>query len=333
MNKLTWFTRRLARSGLFLWFVGLAACGSSPEVAPGAGTRLATPTPTPEIGITFVTLAPPTAAVIQTTPTPLPTATPTPTPTPIVYVIEEGDTLLAIAIERYTTVDEITALNPGLVPELLQIGQQVILPPPATPVFQAGISTPIPIQVEVVNLSLYRTPVGSLWLLGEVLNRGAYPAENVQVEVTLTDAAGAPLATVTAWVVPGVVRPGEKAPFGALVNEPPAGADHPVAAVAGGQTVVNLGSRYLDLAVRDAEVTIDEGQVALNGLVENVGQETASQIGLVITLYDAQQNVAGYAELLLAGPLPAGERLPFSLAVAPPGGRVTTFAITIQALK
>ncbi|MEW5989038.1 MAG: FxLYD domain-containing protein, partial [Chloroflexota bacterium] len=272
----------------------------------------------------------PTAAFSQITPTPLSTATATPTATPIIYLVEEGDTLLGIAIERYTTVEEIKALNPGVVPELLQIGQALVLPPPATAVFQGGVATPIPLQVEVSNVSLYQTPVGSLWVLGEVWNRGEYAAENVQVQVSLPDEGGGPALTVTTWVEPGVIPAGAKAPFGLLISQPPAAYGQPALAIVSGATVVDLGSRYLDVAVSQVEMAVEESQVVLSGVVQNVGERTVASVVLVATLYNEPGNVVGFGQLRLEEPLAAEEERPFELRLAPPGGRAAGFAMVAQ---
>ncbi len=60
-----------------------------------------------------------------TTP-PKPSSSPNPnagTPSICFYTIKSGDSLDAIASARQTTVEAITALNPGIVPTSLQIGQ------------------------------------------------------------------------------------------------------------------------------------------------------------------------------------------------------------------
>ncbi|MCP5097391.1 MAG: hypothetical protein GY943_17740, partial [Chloroflexi bacterium] len=49
----------------------------SPQPIPPATTIPAAATPTPQIGISLATIAPPTAVLHQTTPTPLPTPTAT----------------------------------------------------------------------------------------------------------------------------------------------------------------------------------------------------------------------------------------------------------------
>jgi LysM repeat protein len=313
----------------------LSGCRSSQE-GTATATQAVPPSPTPEIGVTLATLAPPTQAVVQVTPTPSPTPSPTPTATPIVYIIVEGDTLLALAIDNNTTTSEIEALNPGIQPNLLQIGQQVILPPPATPSFQAAAATLVPLQIEIVNLNAYRTPAGSLWLVGEVANASHLAAENIQLEIGLAEAGGQGIAAVTTWVTPGIVPAGRRAPFGVLVAgvilDSETALAPPSAAVIGGQTLVDRGNRYLDLAVIEPEATIEESQVAIQGQIENTGSAAAENILLVTTFYDAQGNVAGFHELVLTFTLMPGEIRPFSLTAAPPGGVVVDYEFLAQGL-
>jgi LysM repeat protein len=317
-----------------LLLVSVVQCSRPPQTAP---TVTPTPRPaataTPAIGVTLATLAPPTAVVVQTTPTPLPTATVTPTATPIVYLIEPGDTLLAIAIVRRTSVDEIKELNPGIRPELLQIGQAIQLPPPAAPLMPAAVNTPVPLRIRVTSVTPYYTPLDTVWLLGEVLNEGEWPAENVQVEITIPAEGGAAAVTAVAWVTPSILLPGQRAPFAALLLQAPGTVQAPLAAVIGGQTLLDFGSRYLDLAVVAAEITVEEGRVTLAGQVQNRGDETAVQISLVATLYDVLGRISGYHELVLDGPISPGEELPFLFDVAPPGSSAVDYQLLVQGLR
>lgn len=57
-----------------------------------------------------------------------PPPTPTPTPTPVVYVVQPGDTLLGIALEFGIDADTLAARNGIEKPELLQTGQELIIP-------------------------------------------------------------------------------------------------------------------------------------------------------------------------------------------------------------
>ncbi|WP_353096184.1 LysM domain-containing protein, partial [Tissierella praeacuta] len=65
--------------------------------------------------------------------------TPTPPPTPTCptgsfsYTIKSGDTLYKLAITYNTTVEAIMAINPGINPNNLQIGQVICIPSTPTP--------------------------------------------------------------------------------------------------------------------------------------------------------------------------------------------------------
>ncbi|MCS7179089.1 MAG: LysM peptidoglycan-binding domain-containing protein [Anaerolineae bacterium] len=101
------------------------------------------PSPTP-------TVTPTRTATPAATPTPTATPTETPTPTPLpprAHQVQPNDTLSAIAVRYDTTVEEIIALNPGLNPDALQIGQVLLIPPARptpTPSPVPGTVTPTP---------------------------------------------------------------------------------------------------------------------------------------------------------------------------------------------
>ena len=86
--------------------------GSDPEPAPS------TPTPT--------SILMPTADVATSTPTVPPTEPPT--PAPLVYVVREGDTLSSIAQAYGVTIAQIIEANSLANPDVLSIGQEIIIP-------------------------------------------------------------------------------------------------------------------------------------------------------------------------------------------------------------
>lgn len=79
-------------------------------------------------------------------PAPVQPAQPTPAPTPIpnpptqspptsgTYIVQAGDTLVSIAAKSGTTLILLEAANPGIVPNILKIGQTINLPAGAVPV-------------------------------------------------------------------------------------------------------------------------------------------------------------------------------------------------------
>lgn len=330
----------------WLIYVGIllvtgGACQGRPTATPATPAATPSLTPPPPIGVTLAT-RPSTLndqVLVAFTPTPLPTATPTPSPTPIVYAIQAGDTLWDVAYLNRTSVEEIVALNPGLRPEALQIGQLLLLPPPATPVYTNVRGTPAPLQLELLTLRLYRTPLGSGWILGELINHSPWAAEQVAVGLTLWDAAGLPLGEVVAWAIPGLIGPQQRAPFGVLINElPPLPAGQPeqvrvAAAIVGGEAVLDPGNRYLDLSAEVEHWQRTEERVDVAAQIRNTGALTATQVQITATFYDASGAVSGFAQMMLRQPLPPAAAAAITLNSAPPGGQTVAVQLTAQGLS
>lgn len=141
----------------------------------------------------------PTPAVASPTPppaaeaTPMPTLPPTPTPTPIplVYTVQEGDTLSAIGQRYGVTVAEIVAANNLPNPDMLTIGQRLVIPghyvtPAATPTVELPTEPPSSQPGPTAGLSsgLLPTPLPTLTPsgppvveIGQVLGVGSLPTE------------------------------------------------------------------------------------------------------------------------------------------------------------
>lgn len=141
-----------ALAALFLLSTAIGACTMRAPGAPAA-TAEATEATGPEATMQAVRSAiltqtaaaaegmggggeqtPPVEATAPTptvTPTPLPTATPTPSG-PTTYVVQEGDWLLKIARDFDVDPEAIIAANPGLDPNVLYPGDELIIPAPGT---------------------------------------------------------------------------------------------------------------------------------------------------------------------------------------------------------
>jgi LysM domain len=99
-------------------------------VAEASPSEQATPSPSPS-----ATPRPTTAPTPAATPTPVPTDTPppatpvpTPAPTPRTYVVQEGDSLGSIAAQFGTTAEAIQAANGISNPNVITIGQVLVIP-------------------------------------------------------------------------------------------------------------------------------------------------------------------------------------------------------------
>jgi LysM repeat protein len=109
--------------GNALGILGGSAASASPTPSPSP-TATATATPVPS-----QTAPQPSPSVVATaSPTPVPTASPTPAPTPHTYIVQQGDTLNAIAARFGTTAQAIAAANGISVSDTLDVGQVLVIP-------------------------------------------------------------------------------------------------------------------------------------------------------------------------------------------------------------
>jgi LysM repeat protein len=123
--------------------VGFVAGLMLPTIIPGPGLG-ATPLPSGAPSeVASPTPAPSPAATPTAAPTPSPTPEPpTPAPTQTVYVVKAGDQLTRIAATYGVTVAAIQEANNIKNPNLITVGQKLIIPlPEATPLPDA---TPAP---------------------------------------------------------------------------------------------------------------------------------------------------------------------------------------------
>jgi LysM repeat protein len=242
-----------------------------------------------------------TAGTITTvqSPTPSPTSSPLPTPTPVIYTVQPGDTLLDIALAYEISLEALRAANADRDLTLLQVGQAIVIPPPAP----AGVSnpaaalpspTPAPLLVQPPVCAA--TSAGTTVCLGQVSNPLSEAIANVAVQVRLL---GAPEAASTVAIEQAIIPPDGIAPYRALFD------------VAWGQfmgATVELVSADPAVASEQRafpfiteQIAVDGARVRVQGRVSNPGAATALLERAVFTLLNAQGEVLGYRVLLLDG--------------------------------
>jgi LysM repeat protein len=322
----------LARAALVVWLAAVVGFALG-----GCGRILQQPTPTVVAG------APPTAtdtprptATRRATFTPVPatpsnTPTPTITPTPIIYVIQRGDTLLVIARRFGVTVQAIQEVNGITDPRRLQINQEIIIPLQEGDGEPTAVPTPTPVALKIQGLAFHRTPVDSMWCMGEVVNVSGRAAEEVQVQVSLHDEQGRLLASGAAFTQLDILATGGRTPFAVFFSAPPSSFAQYQTRVLSGVPSTHLGPRYPDLAViEDWGGWLDENNYQVRGQVHNTGEADAERVVSVITLYDEEDHVVGArtveipAELFLAGAM-----APFEVTLTPLGP-VARYDVEVQ---
>ncbi len=245
--------------------------------------------------------------------------------------MEQGDTLFGIALEYGVTVEGLLRANALDEDQYLRIGQGLIIPleeeaepmemVSAAPVGNSLLPTPTPLPLQTSGIALYETPVGGLWCMGEVLNTTGQPVTNVQVSATLVGHDGTSLATVAALVAADYLPVGERAPFAVLFKEPPAGAVDVRLSLLRGESVGAITAGFVPLPVSDLQGGISGPQYRVSGLVTNDAGVEVSRVVVVVTLYDAEEQVLGYRQVLVVEeePLSPGEERSFQVLLTPQG--------------
>lgn len=308
-----------------VWLVG---CGQlitpPPDVTPVAVLPTATPLAT----------VPPRPTFTPAPATPAPTATPTVTPTPIIYLVQSGDTLLAMAAQFGVTTEAIQEANGIVDPRRLQIGQELIIPRPDEDPEQPPTPTPTPPPMVIRGLNFRLTPVGSLWALGEVYNPGSAPLSEVMVQVSLFDETGQLLAVETAFPHLDVILPRQAVSFAILFADPPRQfAQYQAVVLAGVPT--SPGTRYyFDLAVSDLQPqTVGADLYRVTGELQNVGASDVEGLRLLVTAYDDLDRVvaARQAEVPVSV-LRKAAAVPFEVELTLADEAVVTYSVQAQGL-
>jgi hypothetical protein len=243
--------------------------------------------------------------------------------------------LLDIAIRFESTTDAIQEANGLVNPQFLQIGQQLIIPPPEQNPGDPPTPTPTPPPLTVNAINFQETQQGALWCLGEVSNPGSESLAEVVVEAFLYDGGGVLLAREAAFTQLDVIRPGEAVPFAILFDTPPGDfAQYHVMAVSG-VPIPEQARYYFDLEPFDLNgAQVDISTYRVSGQLRNWGPVDAESIRLVAVVYDQDDKVLAQRQAELAVELlKAGAITPFEIDLIVPHGVVARYEVLAQGLK
>jgi len=306
----------------------------------GGCGRLITPSPevTPVVILPTVvplTTVTPRATSTPAPSTPAPTATPTVTPTPIIYRVQSGDTLLAIAAKFGVAAEAIQEANGIIDPRRLQIEQELVIPRPETEAEQPPTPTPTPPPMVIRRLNFQRTPTGGLWAFGEIYNPGTDPLSELVVQVSLFDENARLLSSETAFPQLDVAPPGQAVSFAILFADPPRQFAQYQAVVLAGVPMSPNTRYYLDLIASNTQgQTTDAGGYRVRGDLRNVGPSDAENLRVLVTAYDEQQRVAAVRQVSLpVSVLRAAAITPFEVEFTLSGSTVITYSVQAQGLR
>jgi hypothetical protein len=182
-----------------------------------------------------------------------------------------------------------------------------------TPVEPKSTSTPEPqIDLQMGNYTSYTDSIGSLWFVGEILNKGNASAESVDIALSLLDSNGNVVGVGTDML--SYVPANGKFPFKILVNDAPKEWKDVKIQIQGSPSGGFL-SPYVDF--KTDKVTGQPstyGTYGLTGTVINIGEKTATLVHIVAVAYDKDGKVVDVADTFsaLTDIAPGGDS-PFSI--------------------
>lgn len=247
------------------------------------------------------------------------------------HVVAQGNTLFGIALEYGVGVDALVQANGLDVNQYLSIGQTLVIPigmeeetetlGMVAPVGHMILATPTPLPLEIVGATLYQTPVGGVWCMGEVVNTTGGPITNIQVQVTLVTADGLPLQSSTVLAAADYLAPEARAPFAVLFKTPPAGYVDAQVSLLRGEAVSAITAGFIPLDVAQPVGAVSGPQYRVTGLLVNNSGTAVSRIAVVVTLYDREGKVIGYRQTVLDAEtvLQAGQSREFRVLLTPQG--------------
>ncbi len=304
----------------------LSACACASASPPTA-------THTPQPTAVLRGLAPTTAATSLLTPsfvapTPAPIG---PTATPHTYKISSGDTLIAIAAEHGVTVEALQLVNAGIDPLALQVGHDLTIPFAGADATTGYLPSPTPLPLNLTAFRCYPTPAGGQLCLGEARNDSGQAVINLaaQVTVVLPDGELGPSQVTFAPVE--IVLPGESAPLAARFADLGTvwGA---VARVVAAQDGSALAERFLSLTIGTTagEVSASDHYTVTAEIVNESAQH-ANAVAVLISGYNAEDELRAFRIVELAQGLPAGASAELVATFTVPAKEISRFAVSARA--
>jgi LysM repeat protein len=281
---------RLIWLGIFI-LTSLVACNTS----------LTESIPTYTNSVNLIDFHTPTPSRTQPPPTPIVDIpiTPAPTATPFTHMIEEGDTMLGIALQYGINLEDLQAANPDIDPRFLSIGTQMIIP--IGEEIPAILPTPTPETVNWFDPLCYLTGEGGAWCFLLVENENLYAVENVSARIGLFTEEGESITGKIAITPLNQISPGSRMPV--VVFFPP---PLPLGIIPRGDLLTALkvqpdDTRYLTASVSIHEVEIqspDRNKATVTGEIQIQDISISpSSIWLVAVAYDEEEHVVGVRKL------------------------------------
>jgi LysM repeat protein len=281
----------------------------------------------------------------RTTPSPTPSGaspatlsllpTSGPSPTPQAYSVRANDTFLGIALAFGLTREELLAANPGLNPDFLSIGQQLLIPAPGGQGTATPIPSPTPLPLGTSDPRCYPSTSGGWWCLVSVTNTTGGPVEGLNGFLNLLGTGGEPLLTVPIYP-PLNLLPSDQVMVLATYLAPPVPEfTRVVAALTMAVPVQAAETRYasLDWSVTHTQPSADQLSWEVTVRIRVPADSAALwRLGVGLLALDGQGQVVGFTKWEPVDAMRPGEQVEGNLTVFSLGPRIDRVEVLAEAL-
>lgn len=242
-----------------------------------------------------------------------------PSPTPFVHIVQQGETLLGIALRYGVALDDLILVNPGVDPGFLTIGQQLRIPGEEGEAVDTLLPSPTPVPVEMSPVECFKSPSGALTCLLEVRNDSGEYVRGLTVVVRLLDRGGGELTAQLANAPLEFLGPGMSLPLSVHYSEIPIDFSSAVASV---QSAIRIPppdpTEYrVGVEIQPSEKMVDPRMARVFGVVslQQLSASQGSSIRILGIVRDSDHQVAGYQILDLLAQGDAGDGIPFTMDI------------------
>ncbi|MEJ2013468.1 MAG: LysM peptidoglycan-binding domain-containing protein [Anaerolineales bacterium] len=216
-----------------------------------------------------------------------------PTPTPFVHIVQQGETLLGIALRYGVTLEDLLVVNPGVDPSFLSIGQQIRIPGTEGEPVDYLLPTPTPVPLSLSPVNCYDSPSGRMVCLLEAENNTPNDLESLTVVIKLFDKNGRLIDAAAANAPLDMIQAGLRIPLSAPFSDHPVDFAYAIAELSSSVAAAPDQQDLFPLTVALSTVNIEEGLgfAHLEGEVETAegmspGQYQVRVVGILRNTID-----------------------------------------------
>jgi LysM repeat protein len=301
-----------------------------------AGCNPAASGPTPVATLTLAAADPRPSSTLALPGTVSVAITPSgPTATPFVHIVQQGETLLAIAIRYGVTLDELLLVNTGVDPRILSVGQILRIPGPGGEPIDMLLPTPTPVPLLIDRVMCYPATGELVRCLATVENRLNAAVEGVVVQISLFDTSGDLLGQSQAYNLARFLPGGQRTILEASFNVDFRDIAHAQTVLQSAVQVSNLADRSMQVELTQLQVDprVDHRLYLFEGLAEL--HEGGSESQILLILQAVGYNIIGDpigSNALQIQLDPAAFPYSFKLALFSLSGAIEDFDVLIEAL-